>query len=52
MIPGVSLYALSVILGGWAMIVNQYFEATVRIQDERGQSVIKDGPYRLIPIIW
>jgi protein-S-isoprenylcysteine O-methyltransferase Ste14 len=30
------------------MISNKYFEPTVRIQKERGHSVITTGPYRII----
>jgi protein-S-isoprenylcysteine O-methyltransferase Ste14 len=29
----------------WAMIVNRYFSAVVRIQTDRGHKVVKEGPY-------
>lgn len=32
----------------WAMWANSYFASTVRIQDERGQHVISEGPYALV----
>jgi protein-S-isoprenylcysteine O-methyltransferase Ste14 len=32
----------------WAMASNPFFALTVRIQDERGHSVIHSGPYRLV----
>jgi protein-S-isoprenylcysteine O-methyltransferase Ste14 len=32
----------------WAMRVNRFFSSAVRIQRERGQHVITDGPYRLV----
>ncbi len=32
----------------WAMIVNQFFSGTVRIQEDRGHHVIDSGPYRII----
>jgi protein-S-isoprenylcysteine O-methyltransferase Ste14 len=32
----------------WALMVNPFFAATVRIQDDRGQSVITAGPYRIV----
>jgi len=32
----------------WAMITNRFFAATVRIQAERGQSVVNSGPYRIV----
>lgn len=33
---------------GWAMLVNRFFSGTVRIQTERGHSVISTGPYRFM----
>lgn len=32
----------------WSMVVNAYFIATVRIQDDRGQQVISHGPYAFV----
>jgi protein-S-isoprenylcysteine O-methyltransferase Ste14 len=32
----------------WAMAVNKFFEATVRIQTDRGHTVIDTGPYAVI----
>lgn len=32
----------------WAMAVNPFFSATVRIQSERGHVVVADGPYRFV----
>lgn len=43
----VSLVVASVLLN-WAVIENPYFEATVRIQDERGHHVVTTGPYAII----
>ena len=37
-------YALAV----WAMIANEYFSAVARIQQDRGQVVVADGPYRIV----
>lgn len=45
---GLLLYLLSVSLVTWAMSVNQFFETSVRIQDERGHYVINTGPYRFV----
>jgi protein-S-isoprenylcysteine O-methyltransferase Ste14 len=50
---GIQLIALVVIflgsqLGSWAMIVNKFFSSHVRIQTDRGQMVVKDGPYRFV----
>ncbi len=35
-------------LGSWAMLTNQFFSSHVRIQTDRGHTVIKDGPYRIV----
>jgi protein-S-isoprenylcysteine O-methyltransferase Ste14 len=32
----------------WAMASNPFFSTTVRIQDDRGQSVASSGPYRFV----
>ncbi|HEX2953959.1 MAG TPA: isoprenylcysteine carboxylmethyltransferase family protein, partial [Bacillota bacterium] len=32
----------------WAMYTNPFFATTVRIQNDRGQTVIQCGPYRLV----
>ena len=42
------IVALGFGLAVWAMIVNPYFSAVVRIQDDRGQVVVKSGPYRFM----
>ncbi len=39
---------LGYVLGGWAMVVNKFFSAVVRIQKERNQTVISDGPYKFV----
>ena len=36
------------LLGVWALSVNRWFSAVVRIQAERGHRVVRDGPYRLV----
>jgi len=41
MVPGYSVAT-------WAMAVNRYYSAVVRIQKDRGQTVVTDGPYRLV----
>lgn len=35
-------------LSGWAMVTNAFFAGAVRIQTERGHSVIDGGPYRIV----
>ena len=51
--PAAQIMAAVLVAGGfavssWAMIVNRFFSAVVRIQRERGHSVVSSGPYRLI----
>jgi len=43
-----ALLLFGVVLASWAMVVNQFFSAVVRIQTDRGHTVITDGPYRFI----
>ena len=45
---GAILFALSVVVIAWALAVNPYAESTVRIQTDRGQTVITSGPYRFV----
>jgi protein-S-isoprenylcysteine O-methyltransferase Ste14 len=35
-------------LGTWAMIANRFFSSHVRIQTERGHTVVSSGPYRFV----
>jgi protein-S-isoprenylcysteine O-methyltransferase Ste14 len=47
-IAGLVLLAAGYALGAWAMAVNRFFSAVVRIQKERGHAVVTGGPYRLV----
>jgi protein-S-isoprenylcysteine O-methyltransferase Ste14 len=40
--------ALGSALGAWAMAENKFFSAVVRIQKDRGHTVIDTGPYRFV----
>ncbi len=47
---GVTLAALVLLLGGyllanWAFYTNRFFSSYVRIQNERGHTVVESGPY-------
>jgi protein-S-isoprenylcysteine O-methyltransferase Ste14 len=42
------LMVLGSLLGTWAMLVNRFFSAVVRIQTDRGHTVVSDGPYRFV----
>ena len=51
--PGVEIaafvcVALTYAFSAWAMVANRFFSAVVRIQRERGHSVIRSGPYRIV----
>jgi len=48
MIPGAVLYIVAALIQIRSMLVNKYFETTVRIQSDREQQVVKDGPYRIV----
>jgi protein-S-isoprenylcysteine O-methyltransferase Ste14 len=43
-----AIVALGMAFASWAMVVNRFFAAVVRIQDDRGHEVVSDGPYRLM----
>jgi protein-S-isoprenylcysteine O-methyltransferase Ste14 len=45
---GVAGYLLAGFWAGWAMVENAFFSSVVRIQSDRGQTVLQTGPYRLI----
>ena len=47
-VPGFALFILGAILITWAMIVNRYFESTVRIQEDRDHEVVSTGPYKFV----
>ncbi len=40
--------ALAAIASTWAMSVNKFFSATVRIQKDRGHAVVSSGPYGFV----
>jgi len=43
-----AIMVLGYTVGTWAMAVNRYYSAVVRIQKDRGQTVVTDGPYRFV----
>ncbi len=45
---GYFIFIISSVVNVWALVENQYFEATVRIQDDRSQRVVSTGPYGLV----
>jgi len=42
------LIQLGSLIGSWAMVSNRYFSSQVRIQTDRGQTVVREGPYRCL----
>ncbi len=47
-VPGALLFLIGSAFGTWAMVANAHAETTVRIQGERGHSVVTEGPYRIV----
>ncbi len=39
---------LGYLFSAWAMVVNRFFSAVVRIQTDRGHTVVTTGPYRFV----
>ncbi len=47
-VAGFAVYALGWALHLWAMAANRYHALVVRIQSDRGQTVVTNGPYRYV----
>jgi protein-S-isoprenylcysteine O-methyltransferase Ste14 len=47
-ITALILIQVGSLIGSWAMIVNRFFSSQVRIQTDRGQRVVQEGPYRFV----
>jgi protein-S-isoprenylcysteine O-methyltransferase Ste14 len=47
-VAGAAVLAAGLALAAWAMVANAYFSTAVRIQSDRGQTVCRSGPYRLV----
>ena len=47
-VVGAVLFAAGLALFGWAMVANAYFSTAARIQRDRGQTVCREGPYRIV----
>lgn len=45
---GAILFVLSTLFGTWAMLENRFFSSVVRIQTDRGHTVVTTGPYRFV----
>lgn len=47
-IAALGLIQLGSLLGIWAMLKNRFFSSRVRIQTDRGHTVVRKGPYRFV----
>jgi protein-S-isoprenylcysteine O-methyltransferase Ste14 len=47
-IAGAATALLGAALTAWSMRSNQFFSSVVRIQKDRGHTVVQDGPYRFV----
>lgn len=45
---GIVLLFIGYLLMTWAMLANAFFSSTVRIQTDRGQQVVTEGPYHIV----
>jgi protein-S-isoprenylcysteine O-methyltransferase Ste14 len=45
-IAALAVFAAGMAFAMWALHVNPFFSSAVRLQQERGQRVVADGPYR------
>ena len=46
--PGIGLFTVSAALITWVLVKNPHAESSVRIQEDRGHTVIGSGPYRFV----
>jgi len=45
---GTILFTLAMALIAWVMVINPFAETSVRIQTDRGHTVVTSGPYRIV----
>jgi protein-S-isoprenylcysteine O-methyltransferase Ste14 len=48
MLPGIVLFVMAMALIVWSLLANPFAESTVRIQQDRGQTVVSTGPYHFV----
>ena len=48
MYAGIAVYLISSVFTLWPIMENRHFESTSRIQENRGQTVVSAGPYRIV----
>lgn len=42
------LYVMCCVIGSWALVANPFFSSVVRIQTDRGHTVVSSGPYAIV----
>lgn len=47
-IAALGVYIVCYVIGSWALVANRFFSGVVRIQTERGHTVVTSGPYALV----
>lgn len=47
-LAALAVYAAGCLIASWAMVANRFFSGAVRIQQDRGQTVVSTGPYRFV----
>ncbi len=47
-LAALAVIALGSLIGVWAMLTNRFFSSHVRIQTDRGHTVVDTGPYRYV----
>ena len=47
-VAGLAIFAFGLAFYTWAILVNRFFSTAVRIQSDRGQHVITNGPYGIV----
>jgi protein-S-isoprenylcysteine O-methyltransferase Ste14 len=45
---GLLLFSTALCVNFWALLANKFYSSVVRVQSERGQTVIDTGPYRIV----
>ncbi len=42
------VYVVCYVIGSWALVANRFFSGVVRIQTDRGHTVVSSGPYAIV----
>ena len=42
------VYVVCYVIGSWALVANRFFSSVVRIQTDRGHTVVSSGPYAIV----